>query len=202
MKNNKIHKILGVITEPETSGRETFYYNELPGKKLKGMHELEIKGYLDQLEDDQPKEDRKRLIVQKSDATHFTRFYEPCRKAYLSGKYKEFKIWWVTLIQISAVVIPIAASIPTIIDALDRRQSPILRDTIDKQGQKIELLRRRISKDSTVLSSCLDSLKKQKCPHLFTPPILSQVRDSCRKTRQAEFREVKPRQEWTNIELF
>jgi hypothetical protein len=58
------------------------------------MNELEIKGHLDQLEEDQPKEDGKKLIIQKANALHFTRFYELCRKAYLSKRYKEIQKWW------------------------------------------------------------------------------------------------------------
>ncbi|MEK6783606.1 MAG: hypothetical protein AABY93_18020 [Bacteroidota bacterium] len=81
MKNNKIHALLGIITEPGTESKENWRYDELPGKL--GIPEIEIMGYCDILEK------VPLLLAQRQHEGYFSRSYQNCRKAYLTGLYKE-----------------------------------------------------------------------------------------------------------------
>lgn len=80
MKNNKIHKILEVITAKGTEGQESYRYDWLPDKV--GFNEFAIRGYCDILE-------AHGLLVQRQHEGYFTRNYDKCRKAYEIGQYKE-----------------------------------------------------------------------------------------------------------------
>jgi hypothetical protein len=81
MKNNKIHALLGVITEPGTESKENWRYDELPAKL--GIPEIEIMGYCDILEK------MPSLLAQNQSEGYFSRKYFNCRKIYLTKIFKE-----------------------------------------------------------------------------------------------------------------
>lgn len=152
MKNNKFHKILGDITAPGLEGRESYTYAELAG--MVGMPEMEIKGLLDDLE----KHDHT-LFDQRPHEGYISRNYEKCRKAYMSGRYKEpevhiikpnlFQRVWKWIVDFSGALASLATVGSFVLGYIAYQQSK----TVESLSIKVVSLQQKVLRiDSTIQS--------------------------------------------------
>lgn len=138
MKDNKIHKILEIITAQGTEGQESYRYDWLPDKV--GFNEFAIRGYCDILETDG-------LLIQRQHEGYFTRNYDKCRKAYEIGQYKEDELNKRTILGMSYEVAGIIGGfagggllVPGIITYINDRRVERAEEQHQKDIKRIERL--------------------------------------------------------------